>query len=94
MVREALDGLGAPYLLLNQRRFSIMGLTLEISSRLPSRAERSAGKFAIAPTLPQPARYPEPMGRGCTGPRCKSGGAYGFEFFKAIPGATHSPLRF
>ena len=32
MVREALDGLGAPYLLLNQRQFSIMGLTLEISS--------------------------------------------------------------
>ena len=32
MVREALDGLGAPYLLLNQRQFSIMGLMLEISS--------------------------------------------------------------
>ena len=32
MVREALDGLGAPYMLLNQRRFSIMGLMLEISS--------------------------------------------------------------
>ena len=33
MVREALDGLGAPYLLLDQRQFSIMGLTLENSSR-------------------------------------------------------------
>ena len=32
MVREALDGLGAPYLLLNQRQFSIMGMMLEISS--------------------------------------------------------------
>ena len=32
MVRKALDGLGAPYLLLNQRRFSIMSMMLEISS--------------------------------------------------------------
>jgi len=32
MVREALDGLGAPYLLLNQRQFSISGMMLEISS--------------------------------------------------------------
>jgi glutathione synthase/RimK-type ligase-like ATP-grasp enzyme len=32
MVRNALDGLGAPYLLLNQRRFSIMSMMLEISS--------------------------------------------------------------
>ena len=32
MVREALDGLDAPYLLLNQRRFSIMSMMLEISS--------------------------------------------------------------
>ena len=122
MVREALDGLGAPYLLLNQRRFSIMSMMLEISSGrtmgrlqvdgdsypleeftaiftrlmepLPSGAERSAGKFAPAPTLPEPARYSEQMGRGCTGARCKSGSADGFELLKAIPGATHSPLRF
>ena len=32
MVCNALDGLGAPYLLLNQRRFSIMSMMLEISS--------------------------------------------------------------
>jgi glutathione synthase/RimK-type ligase-like ATP-grasp enzyme len=32
LVREALDGLGAPYLLLNQRQFSITGMMLEISN--------------------------------------------------------------
>jgi glutathione synthase/RimK-type ligase-like ATP-grasp enzyme len=32
MVRKALDGLDAPYLLLNQRRFSVMSIMLEISS--------------------------------------------------------------
>ena len=48
MVREALDGLDAPYLLLNQRRFSIMSMMLEISSgRTMGRLQVDGDSYAL-----------------------------------------------